>query len=406
MMNRLKIQIRSIALFVMCLALLWGVIAPSSGKEVLSSKLNSTLRQNVIAEEAYFLIDIQPRKETFTIKLTDPVKIQKARDIINGKDQSMPHVAGKIIKEAACYNPPWSYHLDPQTIEFFASAIEVCDASIAYTESFLDEAGGHFLPGNQWCPWGSRLVKEVPPPVCGNSVASVSAADYQRAGLANESIVTAFGNDLATATEIAKTLPLPTSLAGTTVRITDEAGRESLAPLFFVSPGQVNYQVPLGVETGLATVRVVNSLGNVAMERTQLLTIAPGLFTANANGQGVPAAAVLRIKADGSQTYEPAVRFDPAQNKFVPAEIDLGPPTDQVFLIVFGTGLRHADPSLVEARINDLIAEVVYVGAQPDFSGLDQINLRLPRRLSGVGEVAVQMMVDDQKANPVTVAIK
>ena len=125
----------------------------------------------------------------------------------------MPHVAGKIIKEAACYNPPWSYHLDPQSIDFFASAIEVCDASIAYTESFLDEAGGHFLPGNHWCPWGSRLIKEVPSPVCGNSVTSVSAADYERVGLASESIVTAFGNNLATATEIANTLPLPTSLA-------------------------------------------------------------------------------------------------------------------------------------------------------------------------------------------------
>ena len=405
-MNRLKIQIRTIALFMLCLAMLWGAIAPSSGKEVLSSQLNPTSQLNAVADEAYFLIDIQPRKETFTIKLTDPVKIQKARDIISGKDQSMPHVAGKIIKEAACYNPPWSYHLDPQSIDFFASAIEVCDASIAYTESFLDEAGGHFLPGNHWCPWGSRLIKEVPSPVCGNSVTSVSAADYERVGLASESIVTAFGNNLATATEIANTLPLPTSLAGTTVRITDATGRESFAPLFFVSPSQVNYQVPLGIEPGLATVKVVNSLGNTAIEQTQLLTIAPGLFTANANGQGVPAAAVLRIKADGSQAYEPAARFDPAQNKFVPAEIDLGPPTDQVFLIVFGTGLRQADISMVDVRIADVLAEVSYIGPQPDFTGLDQINLRLPRQLSGLGEVVVIVMVDDQKANPVTVAIK
>ena len=235
---------------------------------------------------------------------------------------------------------------------------------------------------------------------------SVSAADYERVGLAGESIVTAFGNDLATATEIANTLPLPTSLAGTTVLITDAAGRESLAPLFFVSPSQANYQVPLGVEPGLATVKVVNSLGNTAIEKTQLLTIAPGLFTANANGQGVPAAAVLRIKADGSQTYEPAARFDPTQNKFVPTEIDLGPPTDQVFLIVFGTGLRQADISMVDVRIGDVLAEVSYLGPQPDFSGLDQINLRLPRQLKGLGEVVINAMIDDQKANPVTVAIK
>ena len=405
-MNKLKIQIRYIALFALFLAMLFDSLVVSSGKEVLSTQPNQTSLLDTVAEEAYFLIDIQPRKETFTIKLTDPVKIQKARDILSGKDRSTPHVAGKIIKESACYNPPWSFHLDSQSIEFFASAIEVCDASIAYTESFLDEAGGHFLPGNQWCPWGSRLVKEIPPPICSNSVTSVSAADYQRVGLSSESIVTAFGNNLATATEIANTLPLPTSLAGTTVRITDASNKELLAPLFFVSPGQVNYQVPLGIEPGLATVRVMNSLGNVATEQTQLLTIAPGLFTANANGHGVPAAAVVRIKADGSQSYEPVARFDSTQNKFVPVKIDLGPPTDQVFLIVFGTGLRYANPSLVDAKIGDLQTEVAYLGPQPDFSGLDQVNLRLPRRLIGAGEVTVNLMVDDQKANSVTIAIQ
>lgn len=405
-MKKLKIQIRSIALFALFLAMLFDSLVASSGKEMLSSQLNQPSHLDVAADEAYFLIDIQPRKETFTIKLTDPVKIQKARDILSGKDLSTPHVAGTIVKQSACYNPPWSFHFDPNSIEFFASAIEVCDASIAYTESFLDEAGGHFLPGNYWCPWGSRLVKEIPKPVCGNSVTSVSAADYQRVGLASGSIVTAFGNNLATATEIANTFPLPTSLAGTTVRIKDAAGKELLAPLFFVSPGQVNYQVPLGIEPGLTTVRVINLLGDVATEQTQLLSIAPGLFTANANGHGVPAAAVLRIKAGGSQAYEPAARFDPTQSKFVPTEIDLGPASDQVFLILFGTGLRHAEPSLVDARIGDLLTEVAYLGPQPDFSGLDQINLRLPRRLIGAGEVAVNLMIDDQKANSVTIAIK
>ena len=63
-------------------------------------------------------------------------------------------------------------------------------------------------------------------------------------GLASEAIAAAFGTGLATTTSAATTLPLPTQLAGTTVKIKDSAGIERLAPLFFVSPTQVNYQIP------------------------------------------------------------------------------------------------------------------------------------------------------------------
>jgi hypothetical protein len=40
-------------------------------------------------------------------------------------------------------------------------AIEVCDANMMYVEDHLDEAGGAFLPGNHWCPWDSRVTREV-----------------------------------------------------------------------------------------------------------------------------------------------------------------------------------------------------------------------------------------------------
>ncbi|MGE0882477.1 MAG: hypothetical protein AB7P14_02930 [Blastocatellales bacterium] len=405
-MNRSKHRIRYLFLLAMSFAMLIKVIAALPVKKMLSPDQKPTLRSNDNNEEAYFLIDVPPRKETFTIKLTDPVKIQKARDILNGKDQSTPHVGGTIVKEPACYNPPWSFHLDPQSLDFFASSIEVCDASIAYTESFLDEAGGHFLPGNHWCPWGSRLVREIPAPACGNSITSVSAANYKRVGLAGESIVTAFGSGLSATTEVVNTLPLPTTLAGTTVKIKDSTGKEMLAPLFFVSPAQINYQIPLGIETGLATVTVANLQGAVAVEQTQILTIAAGLFTANATGQGVPAAVALRIKAGGTQVYEPVAQFDQSQGRFAPIPIELGERTDQVFLVIFGTGFRNGDQSMIDARIGGQFAEVVYSGPQTGFTGLDQINIRLPGRLSASGEVVVELLFDDQKANPVVIAVK
>ncbi|MFI6512340.1 calmodulin-binding protein [Streptosporangium sp. NPDC050855] len=98
------------------------------------------------------------------LQLTDPTEIQHARDLISGATTERPHVLGRIVKRPAPYNPGWSYHYDPATIDFFDVAIEVCDATMPYVEDHLDEAGGAFLPGLLWCPWTSRLVREVPAP--------------------------------------------------------------------------------------------------------------------------------------------------------------------------------------------------------------------------------------------------
>jgi hypothetical protein len=123
--------------------------------------------------------------------------------------------------------------------------------------------------------------------------------------------------------------------------------------------------------------------------------------------QGLAAAVVLRVKADGSQVYGPAARFDAAQNKFVAVPIDLGDESDQVFLLLFGMGLRHIDsPASVTARIGGAAAEVSYAGAQGGFVGLDQVNLRAPRGLIGRGDVDITLTVNGKTANNVGVSIK
>jgi uncharacterized protein (TIGR03437 family) len=60
----------------------------------------------------------------------------------------------------------------------------------------------------------------------------------------------------------------------------------------------------------------------------------------------------------------------------------------------------------VTARIGGVDAETIYAGAQGDFAGLDQVNLRLPRSLAGRGEVDVAVNVDGVPANAVRVAVK
>ncbi len=240
-----------------------------------------------------------------------------------------------------------------------------------------------------------------------NSAAHVSAASYRGVTLAPESIIAAFGSNLATATLSATTIPLPTSLAGTTVKIRDSLGTERLAPLFFVSPTQVNYQVPAGTVNGAASILITSSSGQVSQTPVQITSVAPGLFTADSSGQGLAAAYVLRIKANGSQQSEPIAQFDPAQSRFVPRPIDLGAATDQVFLILFGNGLRNRTSlAAVSAQVGGVAVTVGYAGSQGDFVGLDQANLLLSQSLSGRGEVDVILIVNGQAANTVKISIK
>ena len=187
----------------------------------------------------------------------------------------------------------------------------------------------------------------------------------------------------------------------------DSQGVERFAPLFFVSPTQINYEIPNGTANGPASVVVESGDGTLSLGIVLVATVAPGLFSANSNGQGSPAAVVLRVKADNSQIYEPAVRFDAAQNKNIAVPIDLGPSSDQVFLILYGTGIRQRSSlSAVTVTLGGENARVDYAGPQGGYVGLDQINLLVPRSLIGRGEVDLVVNVDGAVANIVRVQIK
>lgn len=237
------------------------------------------------------------------------------------------------------------------------------------------------------------------------ALATVSAASFSGTALAREAIVAAFGAGLATTTQTANTLPLPTQLAGTSVSVRDSAGAERLAPLFFVAATQINFLIPPGTAIGLATITVTSGNGALALGTVNIAPVAPGLFAANANGQGVPAAVVLRVKANGAQSYEALARFDQAQNRFVTAPIDLDMAGDQLFLLLFGTGLRfNSGLAGVTVRLGGVDAPVSFAGAQGDLAGLDQVNVGVPRALAGRGEVDLVLTVDGSAANTLRVA--
>ncbi len=260
-----------------------------------------------------------------------------------------------------------------------------------------------FVSGGSELGGSGALVNDLP----NGAVASVSAASFSGNEIASESITAAFGANLATQVQAATSQPLPTELAGTKVTVKDSAGVERLAPLFFVAPQQINYQMPPGTANGLAVVTVTSGDNKISGGLVQVSRVAPGVFAANANGQGVAAATILRVKADGSQSFEPVARLDPATSRFVSIPVDLGPESDQVFLVLFGTGFRSRTMlAAVSATVGGANAEVLYAGVTPGFVGLDQANLRLPRSLTGRGEIDVALAVEGKAANTVRLNVK
>jgi uncharacterized protein (TIGR03437 family) len=236
---------------------------------------------------------------------------------------------------------------------------------------------------------------------------TVSAASYETTAIAPDSIVAAFGTKLATGTFVAEDadqatagLQLPTTLGGTTVRINGQA-----AGLFFVSPSQVNYVIPSNVASGTATVQITSGDGTVSTGTVQLAQVAPGIFSGNADGEGVPAAYLVRVKADNSVSYESVSQL--VNGRLVTRPIDLGPEGEHVFLVLFASGLSHASDPNSDNNFSENVRVVLggtevtpsFAGRQGYFVGLDQINVEIPRNLIGRGKVSLSVAATGYSAS-------
>jgi uncharacterized protein (TIGR03437 family) len=216
-------------------------------------------------------------------------------------------------------------------------------------------------------------------------VTPASAANYSTEMFSPETIVAAFGERMASGTAAAASLPLPTTLTGTTVRVNGVA-----APLFFVSPLQINFQIPAEMQNGNAVVEITAADGTISRSNIQIVTTAPGVFTANASGRGAPAALAT---ADGIN-YISVGNPDGSANA-----INAGD-----FLVLFGTGFRRAATGTVGITIGGRPAPVLFAGAQPGLVGLDQINTQVPAGVKDNAEVIVT--VNDRSANTVSVRVR
>ena len=239
----------------------------------------------------------------------------------------------------------------------------------------------------------------------GTSIMSAftNAASYYQGALAPDEIVTLWGTDMADSLLLADSVPLPTHLGGASVTFTDSAGAQHEAGLLYVSATQTSLVMPSGMAHGPATASITTPSGTDSMA-VQIAGTAPGIFAANENGQGAPAGTALLVKPDNSRTSQFLFNDGAPAGGRDPVPVNMGNEGDQVYLILYGTGIRWNLPK-VTATVDGLSVGAVAV-AHPVFVGLDQINIGpLPRTLLGRGNVEVALTVDGVAANPVTINI-
>jgi uncharacterized protein (TIGR03437 family) len=240
----------------------------------------------------------------------------------------------------------------------------------------------------------------------------VSSATLQPGVVASASLATIFGRRLATTTAVATDtdpnepgVQLPLVLGGTTVRVSGQ-----LAQLLFVSPNQINFRVPdpfvAGGNVGAIgpePIEVLAGDGTQSAGTINRVLVMPGVFTADGSGRGLPAGLVLRIRANGQQSFEPL--FTVQNGAVVPRPLDFGAANERVFLSLFTTGLRNApDPNndgnfneSVRVSMNGYEITPSFAGSAPGLPSIEQLNLEVPRTFLGLTKITLSIEVQGEQ---------
>lgn len=226
----------------------------------------------------------------------------------------------------------------------------------------------------------------------------VNAASFT-APVAPGSIASAFGDFLVTAQAGYTGAPLPGGLLGISLQI--NAGMP--APLFFVSGGQVNFQVPweLSGQTQTILAGTLDSTAGAA-QTVGLAQFAPAIFSTN--GQGTGQGAIL----DSSYNLVDSTHPASAGSTYISIYCTgLGPVTNQPL-----TGAPAlSDPlswttTVPTMTIGGAPASPSFYGLAPGYAGLYQVNVQVPAGSAKGNEVPLAIMIGGAASNTVTLAVQ
>jgi len=219
------------------------------------------------------------------------------------------------------------------------------------------------------------------------------------------SLATLYGTNLAGPTVLADAAPpWPVTLGGTSMTV----GNTS-APLYYVSPGQINFQVPYFNITAPSATNLTVTEGAFNTTVTVMVTpYAPGLYTTNAQGTGQAAA----IIAGTASIVAPSGAFPGSR-----------PARKSEFVSLYCTGLGPVSrrPALGDpapssplatttatpsVTVGDVNAIVNFSGLAPGYVGLYQVNVQIPDTAPSGDAVPVILSIGGATANTVTIAVQ
>ncbi len=197
----------------------------------------------------------------------------------------------------------------------------------------------------------------------------VSAADFA-SPVAPGGLITIYGGDLGPVSASAGQAPLPTLLGDTCVTING-----TLVPLAFVSPGQINGQLPFGVAAGSASMVVHTPSGVSSPFQFPVQGAAPAVFLTAVDGWTWNVPLVIREKNNQIATLSNPIHLDD-------------------WVVIYLTGLGAVSPAVEtgaaapvdplsqtiarpEVRLGGTMLPVGYSGLAPGTAGVYQINVKV-----------------------------
>ncbi len=252
----------------------------------------------------------------------------------------------------------------------------------------------------QWTPGASasnQLTAVVDGSTVRIAVAALGRPAFTAAGVVNAasftpeigpgSIASIFGANLWMGTDAdASGLPWPTTLAGVRVLLDGVPAR-----ITAVRAGQINFLVPSDRAPGTMTVVVSTSAGDSNPVSIPVLPVAPAIFGDAPSGFGA-----VQVANTGQWT------------NVLPAR-----PGDYVEIYATGLGPVHADPAGLEVTNQPVrvflgsqeVTDVPYHGLVPGYTGLYQINARIPQG-TAPGLIPVAIEIAGKRSNAFNIKIQ
>lgn len=113
------------------------------GVVVLALAVSSASHRNPIA--TFQVVD-----EQYKIELATPELVEHAEALLAGEPVArIPN--GIVVRDDPGVNAPWSWHIDPATLDFADMTIEVCDGLPSHVEEGV-------VTSDQYCPWSAEIV--------------------------------------------------------------------------------------------------------------------------------------------------------------------------------------------------------------------------------------------------------